>query len=79
MPKKFYQVIKDGQIIGTRSSDRDYTHAVVTWNSHREVRGQVVKDKHVAHIEYCGRLALAQKKARAANQEIIEVTKTERK
>ena len=27
----FYQVIKDGQILGTRTSDRTYTHAIVTW------------------------------------------------
>lgn len=80
MAKYFYQVVKDGQILGVRSSNREYTHAVVHWNTHREVRGQVIRDKHVAHIEYCGRLGLAQKKLGAAHREaeIVELTVTKK-
>ena len=77
MARFFYRVIKDGQVIGTRSSDREYTHAVVRWNPPRVVHDQVAVDRHVGHIEYCGRLDLARKKVKGPNFEIIGLTVTE--
>ena len=91
MAKKFYQVIRNGEIIATRSSDRDYTHAYVLIMAHRWTRqgGEVVKvevPEFTGRVSFSGSLALAQKAApseaaryNAARFEIIPVTVTEKK
>jgi hypothetical protein len=52
MAKTKYLVRRNGEIIGTRSSDRTYTHAIVTQHDHPGCVPKVVT--------WCGRPDLAQ-------------------
>lgn len=91
MAKKFYQVIRNGEIIATRTSERDYTHAYVLIMKHRWIRqgGESVKTEvpeFTGRVCFSGSLALAQKSAPseaklcgATRFEIIPVTVTEKK
>jgi hypothetical protein len=50
MPKTKYVAHSDGKVIGTRSSDRVYTHAIAVWGH----------GKTAAVVTWCGRFDLAQ-------------------
>lgn len=94
MPKIKYAVIKDGQTLATRSSDRTYTHAVVFWVQRRFDNDAwhasidpkkdhkdffVPCEPHIAAVSFAGSLELARKQANTDGAEIIPVTITNAK
>lgn len=67
MAKKFYQVIRNGEIIATRKSDRDYSHAYVLFFNTRWVgkgqdcRKEQVTEYHSPRVGYARTAELAAK------------------